>query len=161
MHVLCANSLPLLLEMPRVLIGTRSHSHQNAAVVDASLVLFGTLFRDAPIAKRSNKAERQASGAGGRQCYRYRPGENQAQAGKRHDTRRDESRDDGANCSAHGPAQFATLFSFAGQSNIDLTIVREVTPTSVIGHDNVDVRCAIAALRDYFVRKLDALAVPE
>ena len=51
MHMLSADSLPLLLEMPSVLIGARSHSHQNAAVADARFILFGTLFRDAPIAK--------------------------------------------------------------------------------------------------------------
>ena len=79
MHMLSANSLPLRLEMPSVPIGARSHSHQNAAVVDTSFILFGTLFRDAPIAKRSNKATRQASDASGPQCHSYRPRENQAQ----------------------------------------------------------------------------------
>ena len=73
MQMLSANSLPLLLDMPSVLIGAWRHSHQNAAVVDASFILFGTLFRDAPIAKRSNKAKRQASRASGRQCDSYRP----------------------------------------------------------------------------------------
>ena len=58
MHMLSADSLPLLLEMPKVLIGARCHCHQNAAVLDASFILFGTLRRDAPIAKRSNKANR-------------------------------------------------------------------------------------------------------
>src|SRR3989304_2828744 len=161
MHMLSANSPPLLLEMPSVLSGARSHSHQNAAVADASFILFGTLFRDAPIAKHSNKANRHPSGASSRQCHRPRPRENQAQAGKRHDTHRDEGRDYGANCSPHGPAHFATLFYFAAQINIDLTIVREVASTSVIGHDHADVRCAIAALRDYLVRALDTLAVSE
>ncbi len=161
MHVLCADSLPLLLEMPGVLIGARTYSHQNAAVSDAGFILFGTLFRDAPIAKRSNNANRQASGACGRQCHRYRPRENNAQAGKRNNTHRNEGRDEGANCSPHGPAHFATLFYFSAQFNIDLTIVREVASTRVIGHDHVDVRGAITALRDYLVRALDTLAVSE
>ena len=61
----------------------------------------------------------------------------------------------------HGPAHFATLFYFAAQFGIDLTIVREVASTSLIGHDHVDVRCAIAALRDDLVCALDTLAVCE
>jgi hypothetical protein len=36
-----------------------------------------------------------------------------------------------------------------------LTIVREVASTSLIGHDHVDVRHAIVALRDDRVRALD------
>ena len=36
MHAMSANHVPLLLEMPSVLIGARSHSHQNAAVAAPS-----------------------------------------------------------------------------------------------------------------------------
>ena len=81
MHMLSAASLPLLLEILSVLIGARSHSHQNAAVADTRFILLGALFRDAPVAKRSNKANRQASGASAGQCYGYGPSENQTQAG--------------------------------------------------------------------------------
>ena len=63
MHMLSTAGLPLLHEIPGVLIGARFHSHQNAAVVDAGFILFGSLFRDTPVGKRSNKANRQASGA--------------------------------------------------------------------------------------------------
>ena len=101
--MLSADSLPLLLEMPSVLIGTRSHSHQNATALDASFILFGTFLRDAPIAKGSNEANRQTSGASGGECHGDRPRENQSQAGKRNNTHRDEGRDEGANCSPMGP----------------------------------------------------------
>ena len=58
-------------------------------------------------------------------------------------------------------AEFPPLCYFAAQFSIDLTIVREVASTSVIGHDHVDVSFAIAALNDYLVRPLDTLAVFE
>ena len=74
---------------------------------------------------------------------------------------RDEDRDDGANCSPGGAAKFATLVYFAAQFSIDLTIVREVASSSVIGHDYVDIRCAVAALSNGLVCALDTLAVSE
>jgi len=67
--------------MPSVLIGARFHSHQNAAIVDTRFILLDALFRDAPVAKRSHKANRQASGASACQCCGYGPSDNQTQAG--------------------------------------------------------------------------------
>jgi hypothetical protein len=73
MHMLSAASLQLLLEILSVLVGARSHSHQNAAVADTRFILLDALFRDAPVAKHSNKANRQVSGASAGQCCGYWP----------------------------------------------------------------------------------------
>jgi hypothetical protein len=118
------------------------------------------LLRDAPVAKRSNKANRQARGAGGCQRYGYGPSEKQTQAGYQ-ESAGDEGREEGANSSPHGPAQFATLFCFAAQFSLDFTIITEVLFTGVIGHEHVDVPCVIAALNNGLVCALDTLAVFE
>src|SRR6202158_582153 len=98
MHILSATSLPLLLEKSTILIGVRFHSHQYAAVADTSFILMSAFFRDAPVANRCHKAERNPSGARGCQCYGYRPSGNPTQAGDRQEARGDNDRDDGANC---------------------------------------------------------------
>ncbi len=67
MHMLSAASLPLLLDIPSVLIGARFHSHQNATAMDTRFILMDALFRDTPVAKRCNKANRHASGASAEQ----------------------------------------------------------------------------------------------
>jgi hypothetical protein len=150
----------LLLEMPSVLIGARSHSHHNAAIADSSYILLDALFRNAPIAKRFNKAKRQASGDSACHCCGYGPSDNQTQAGKRHETTRsDEDRDDGTNCSPDGAAKFATLCCLAAQFRILIT--REVSSPGIIGHDQVDVPYVIAALSNGLVCALDTLAVSE
>src|SRR5262245_57097624 len=140
MHILPADSVPLPLEMPRVRLRARFHSHQNSAVVDASFVLLGALLREAPVAKRSNKAHRPGSGDTGCQCYGNSPTQSQPQNRERQEAARGYyGRHDGAYGSPDGPAKLATLCCFAGQLGIDLTIIREVLSTGVIGHDYIDV----------------------
>ena len=131
MHILSAASLPLLLEMSSVLIGARLHSHQYAAVADTSFILLSALFRDAPVAKRCDKAKRHPSGARACQCYGYRPSGNPAQAGNRQEARGYNDGDDGANCSSDGAAKFAAL-CFAAQFSVDLTITKEISLTRVV-----------------------------
>src|ERR1700693_1414610 len=154
MHILSAASLPLLLEKSSVLIGARLHSQQYAAVADTSFILLSALVRDAPVAKRCDNAERHPSGTRACQCYGYRPSGNPTQAGNRQEARGDNDRDHGANCSSDGAAKFAALGCFAAHFSVDLTITREVSFTGVIGHDHVNVRCLIAALRDDLVSEL-------
>src|SRR5678815_237908 len=82
MDLFPATRRPLLLEINRVLVGVRHHSHENATRADSGFIVLEALFGYSPVSKSDCEAPRQGNAAGGRKCCGQGPGNDEAQAGE-------------------------------------------------------------------------------
>ena len=56
--------LPFIFQVGRIFFVLGAHAHQNAAVLDALLVVLDTLFRNVPADQRANHAATGSASAG-------------------------------------------------------------------------------------------------
>jgi hypothetical protein len=157
-----AASLPLLLDLPGILIGAGFNHHQDTAIADACFVHADSPFRNAPIAERSNEPGYEARGAGARQRRGDRA---------RHDKAKGGQRQCGAHCGEDGdqdfdptsrrPSKLAALGLPARQQRRGLAAIRKESFACVLGHDDVHFADLIAALDARLVCALNAFGVAE
>ena len=148
-HVLAFVVAKPSLEVVRVLVRARRHAHQDAAVLDAFLVVLDALFRDAPADQRADDAAGRRTGAGAGDRGGKRAGDDEAEARQR-DGRADggDRRGDRAEAAADRAADAGAFGRLRAELGLAAVGGREVALAGVVAHDDVDVVVAIAAVGD-------------
>ena len=161
-HVTSADGLPLLRDLPGILIGAGFDHHQNSTILDACFVEADALLRDAPVAERSNEPGCDARGSGARQRGGNRAGHDKAKGGQRQSgAHSGEDRDQDFDPTTRRASKLTALRIPLRQLRRGPAAIMEESFARFLGHDDVHIARLIAALDAGLVGALSALAVAE
>ena len=136
---------PLALEVARILVGSRRHAHQDAAVLDAFLVVLDALLRNAPADQRADDAAGRRAGAGTGNGGGQRAGDDEAEPRQR-DGRADrgDRRGDRADAAADRAADAGAFGRLGAELGLGAPRLQEVALAGVVAHHDVDVLVAVS-----------------
>ena len=149
-------------EMLRIFFGTRLHGHQDAAFLDALLVVLDSFLRDAPADQHAQQAAGRAASAGADQRGRQRSRDHHADARQHYrGTDRRHCRGDGAQRAANAGADAGAFSRFRSEFGLYAVAAGKVALAGFVRHHKIDVLVAVAARGKVLVCPLGAIPVGE
>ena len=160
-HVLSAIRAPSILQVTRILVVAGTHAHQNPSVADAFVVTRDALLRHVPTDQCANNTASSSARSCTSQCSNSRTRKHDPEAGDSHACSNSNNGSSyRSKCPTDGSADAGALGGLRSEFRF-FAAFDEVTRTSFVRHDEVDIVGFVTALRQYAIATFCAFAVRE